>query len=177
MITLTSKQSSHIQMPGLPPASPIFGPETVTVETGVAVFALVGTITHDWTRDTLTFPIGVPCGPAEYVGGVAAASPASFWTPYAFGDGTAGPDVEPVIVQQIPNSPLGGGLVFFPPLGFAVDSAHVSYGSPFGRAVLQLALAVFGTSTALLRVSYTAHIVTRRGAVIAGGGAAERDLS
>jgi hypothetical protein len=174
MITLTSKESAHITVPGPAPASPILGTETVLIETGVAVFALTGTIAHDWTRDTLTFPVGVPCPPGAFVRGIAAASPASFWTPYAFPGSTAGPDVEPVLVQQIPNTQLGGALVFLPPLGFAVDAASVAYSSAAGQPTLTLALAVFGVSTALLRVSYTAYVVTRQGAVVAGSAGSER---
>jgi hypothetical protein len=165
MITLTSKESSQIKIPGPLPSVPILGPETVTIETGVAVFAFVGTIAHDWTRDTLTFPVGAPGTSSEFVSGIAAASPCSFWTPYSLAPAgsTAGPDVEPVVVQSIPNTPLGGGLVFIPPLGFAVDSATISYSAAAGQPVLQLALAVFGVSTALLRVSYSAFIVNRQG--------------
>lgn len=165
MITLTSKESSQIRLPGPAPALPILGTESVIVETGVAVFALVGTHLHDWTRDSLAFAVGVPCAQNEFVRGIASASPASFWTPYALAPqgSTVGPDVEPVIVQSIPNTPLGTALVFIPPLGFAVDSASVSYSSADRQPVLQLALAVFGTSTALLRVSYTAFIIERQG--------------
>jgi hypothetical protein len=52
-----------------------------TVETGVAVFSLLGTNPHDWTRDTLAFPVGTAGPRAEYVIGVASAAPTSFWTP------------------------------------------------------------------------------------------------
>ncbi len=176
MITLTSRESAQITIQGPTTASPIVGTETVIIETGVAVFTLTGTIAHDWTRDSLSFPVAVPCTAGEFGGGIAVASPASFWTPYALAPqgSTAGPDVEPVIVQPIPNTQLGGALVFIPPLGFAVDAASVAYSSAAGQPILTLALAVFGTSTALLRVSYTAYVINRRGTVVVGGGTNER---
>lgn len=173
MITLTSKQSQQIEFPG--GSNPIIafgGTRTVTVETGVAVFSFVGTHAHDWTRDSLSFPVGAPCAQTQFVSGIAASNPASFWTPYSLAPAgsSVGEDVEPVAVQPVPNEPVAVGLVFIPPLGFAVDSATVSYSVSAGQPVLELALAVFGTSTALMRVSYTAFIVTVINEVIISGG-------
>jgi hypothetical protein len=173
VVTLTSKDSHRIQFPGgSDPIVVLHGTRTVTVETGVAVFSLVGTNAHDWTRDSLSFPIGIPCAPADFVSGIASASPTSFWTPYSLAPAGSnlGPDIEPVVVQPVPDAPLGVGRVFIPPLGAAVDSALVSYSASAGQPVLQLALAVFGTSTELMRVSYTAFVVTGRGEVVFGSG-------
>ncbi len=96
MITLTSKESQQIEFPGGAPSLPVLGALTVTVETGVAVFAFVGTHAHDWTRDTLSFPVGGPCTAGEFVSGIASAAPASFWTPYSLtpAGSSVGPDVE-----------------------------------------------------------------------------------
>lgn len=169
MITLTSKQSDQIKFPGSQAtASPLLPTLTVTVETGVAIFTLVGTNPHDWTRDTLSFPIGAPCTAAEFASGIACASPASFWGPThielvapggpIFGTGPGGQQVQipPELVPQ--------------PYGCAVDSALVSYSVQAGQPVLQLALAVFGTSTALLRAAYTAYIVNTHGGIASSGG-------
>jgi hypothetical protein len=64
MVTLVSRESHQIKFPGgaverRPPLAPISS-TTVTVETGVVVFTLPGTNPHDWTRDTLAFPVGNP---------------------------------------------------------------------------------------------------------------------
>jgi hypothetical protein len=178
VITLTSKESQQIEFPGGAPSLPVLGALTVTVETGVAVFAFVGTHAHDWTRDTLSFPVGGPCTAGEFVSGIASAAPASFWTPYSLtpAGSSVGPDVELVVVQPIAGTSAGGGLVFIPPLGFAVDAAAVSYSAAAGSGVLQLSLAVFGTSTSLMRVSYTAFIVQRSGGVIVGGEAGSTQI-
>jgi hypothetical protein len=101
VITLTSKDSHRIEFPdGSDPIVVLRGTRTATVETGVAVFSFVGTNAHDWTCDLLAFPGGVPCAPAEFVSGIAAASPTSFWKPYSLAPAgsTVGPDIEPVVV-------------------------------------------------------------------------------
>jgi hypothetical protein len=83
MVTLISKESHQIKFPGgtiRGPSSHPF-PVTVTVETGVAVFKLVGTNPHDWTRDTLVFPVGAAGPASDFISRIASAAPASFWTP------------------------------------------------------------------------------------------------
>jgi hypothetical protein len=182
MITLISKQSQQIQFPGNPSPRPnILPAHTVTVETGVAVFTLLGTNPHDWTRDTLSFPVGAPCPPAEFASGIASASPASFWTP--LDNEVHGPTIfdAPVQVAGVTDdghrvSASGAAHIIIPfeavppPFGCAVDSASVAYSSQAGQPVIQLALAVFGNCTALLRVSYTAYIVNNHGGIVIGPG-------
>jgi hypothetical protein len=132
------------------------------------VFTLLGTIPHDWTRDTLVFPVGA-AGPAEdFMSGIASAAPTSFWTPMnnvATADETVG-------VQGIDNngqliqSSGSVGVLVPPPVGFAIDSAEVAYSQEAGQPVLTLALAVFGNCAAMLRASYTAYIINGPGGSI-----------
>jgi hypothetical protein len=176
MVTLTAKESSKISFPGGTRGGIAIQPVlTVTVETGVAVFNLVGTHEHDWTRDTLSFPVGAPCAAAEFVSGIAAASPCSFWTPMNNLTSSGGGTSE--IPVNVSGTTSGGdsvssfgsisvsfpGSVIPPPIGFAVDSASVSYSAQAGQPVIELALAVFGNNIALVRVSYTAYIVSSKG--------------
>jgi hypothetical protein len=167
MVTLVSKSSSQISFPGSSiSVSAIHPTLTVTVESGVAVFTLFGTNAHDWTRDTLSFPVGVPCSAVNYRSGIASASPTSFWTPLSAE--TVSTESVEVDVGGYDSagdsfSASGGGNVTVPnvpALGCAVDSASVEYSISAGQPILLLALAVFGTCTAMLRVSYTAHVVT-----------------
>jgi hypothetical protein len=183
MITLTSKQSHQIKFPGSKETvSHILPVLTVTVETGVAVFTLIGTNPHDWTRDTLSFPVGAPCAAAEFASGIASACPVSFWTPLNKEDNTGEISfTAPVTVNGSTDD--GHSVTAFgdvhisipgsavpPPLGLAVDSALVSYSAQAGQPILQMALAVFGTCTAFLRVSYTAYIVNSHGGIVVTGG-------
>jgi hypothetical protein len=171
MVSLTSKSSSQIKFPGNPSISRLEGAQTVTVETGVAVFALTGTHAHDWTRDTLVFPVGAPCTVTEFAGGIAAASPTSYWTPMnnlqVVGGGTepGGDDS-----AGLPTTIYLPGSVVPPPIGVAIDSATVSYSAQEGQPIITMALAVFGNNCALLRASYTAFVVNTRGGVIVAGG-------
>jgi hypothetical protein len=174
MVTLTSKSSAQIKFPGTPSTGvevELHGSQTVTVETGVAVFALTGTNPHDWTRDTLTFPVGAPCPAGDYVSGIAAASPTSFWTPMGNIQGTSGGAVETGVDGNgnpvITNLP---GSLIPPPIGVAIDSATVSYSVGDGQPIITMALAVFGNNCAMLRASYSAFIVTTSGGIIVGGG-------
>jgi hypothetical protein len=134
---------------------------TVTVETGVVVFTLLGTNPHDWTRDTLVFPVGAAGPAADFISGIASAAPASFWTPM---NNVATAD-ETVVVQGTDgdNLPIQSsgivGVLVPPPVGFAIDSAEVAYSQEAGQPVLTLALAVFGNCAAMLRASYTAYII------------------
>lgn len=185
MVTLTSKTSAQIKFPGTPSTGvgvELHGSQTVTVETGVAVFALTGTNPHDWTRDTLTFPVGAPCTAADYVSGIAAASPTSFWTPMKNIDSSGGGD-EPVNLSVSGSTSSGdsvggsaSGSIFVPgslippPIGVAIDSATVSYSAQAGQPVITMALAVFGNNCAMLRASYSAFIVTTSGGIVVGGG-------
>jgi hypothetical protein len=172
MVTLISRESKQIQFPGgkehelIPPIDVLL---TITVETGVAVFAMTGSNPNDWTRDTLSFPVGVPCKPAEFSSGIATAAPTS---------ALARKDpVDTITITTIFEGP-GGSLQPQPqaipiavpqPHGVAVDSASVSYSVQAGQPVLQLALAVFGVNTDLQGVSYTAYIVNAFGRVGATG--------
>jgi hypothetical protein len=179
MIPLISKESQQIQLPGNSGPFTLIHPAlTVTVETGVAVIAWTGTNPHDWTRDTLSFPVGVSSPADEFVSGMASASPASFWTPLK------GEPVSPGTSYTIPVEVTGatddgdgvsaGGQVTIvipgtpapPPLGCAVDAAVISHSSQAGQPTLQLSLAVFGVCTTLLRVSYTAYLVNSHGRLI-----------
>jgi hypothetical protein len=85
MVTLISRESHQVKFPGgtikgRSPLQPSIA-LTVTVETGVAVFALLGTNPHDWTRDTLAVPVGAAGPAADFISGIASAAPTSFWTP------------------------------------------------------------------------------------------------
>lgn len=189
MITLISKESHQIKFPG--GSSPAEGPPlhhtaalTVTIETGVAVFSLLGTNPHDWTRDTLNIPVGAAGPRAEYVSGIASAAPTSFWTPMnnlqATGGGSENISVNVTGSDSSGDfvSASGGGSVDFPsfpvppPIGFAIDSAEVAYSDQSGQPLLTLALAAFGNCAALLRASYTVHIVSSSdpGIVVSSGG-------
>ena len=139
MVTLVSRELHQIKFPGgaverRPPLAPISS-TTVTVETGVVVFTLPGTNPHDWTRDTLAFPVGNPGPAANFVSGIASAAPTSFWTPM---NNLTAVNVPPeTIFVQVTGSdgvPLSGfGQVTFPgntvppPVGFAIDSSEVEY--------------------------------------------------
>jgi hypothetical protein len=177
MIALISKQSNQIKFPGYPSKDvAVFPAHTVTVETGVAVFNLVGTNPNDWTRDTLSFPVGAPCAADEFASGIACASPASFWTP----SNTL--ESEPLIfeapvdvtgttdddhrVRASGTAHIRTFQILPPRLGCAVDSSSVFYSEQDGQPIIQLALAVFGNNTALQRVSYTAYIVNSHGGIV-----------
>jgi hypothetical protein len=172
MITLISKTSSLIQFPG---GSQVIGrlPRTltVTIETGVAVFNLVGTNPHDWTRDTLSFPVGNSIPRGDFVSGMALGHPASFWTPLE-NIQVVGGGSETVSVQGDDGSggwtnvQLPGSLVP-PPIGYAVDSAVVTLTTGASHAQITLALAVFGNNAAMQRCGYTAYIVTAVSEIIA----------
>ena len=148
---------------------------TVTVETGVVIFQLSGTIAHDWTRDTVTFPVGQ--NTAGFVSGIASASATSFWTPLKHVSGSNGGS-ETVFVQGSTSSGdsiTASGQVSFPgslippPIGVAIDSPTITH-SGTGQPQLTLALAVFGNNTDMLRAEYTAFIVTaQRNDVVSGG--------
>ena len=192
-VTLISKESQQISFPGgtrrIRPVLPTVD-LTVTIETGVVVFTFLGTNPHDWTRDTLTFPVGV-AGPIEdFDNGIAAAAPTSFWTPmnnvqtaqggtelvpiFLGGSSSSGDSVE---VSGEIDIGLPGSLIP-PPVGFAIDSAEVAYSDLDGQPVLTLALAVFGNCAAMLRASYTAYLVTRSGGlVVVGPGLPEPGLN
>ena len=132
MLTLISKNSSFINFPdGSHVVGRIPRKFTIIVETGVAVFNLVGTNPHDWTRDTLAFPVGWPIPTGSFVYGMALGHPASFWTP---GSNTG-------------------------PIGYAVDSAAVTFTPGSSQAELTLQLAVFGNNAAMQRCGYTAYIL------------------
>lgn len=173
MITLTSKSSSLIQFPGGMSAGPIALRKTLTVyiETGVAVFDLPGTNPHDWTRDTLTFPVG-PTFPAgsNFVSGMALGDPASFWTPLK-NIQSAGGGVETITVPDgnggvsVESIDIPPSLVP-PPIGYAVDSATVTASPGSSQAQITLALAVFGNNADMQRCSYTAYIVTGEGGIV-----------
>jgi hypothetical protein len=184
-IPLISKQAKQIQFHAdNTPVTPLHPALNVTIETGVAVFTFLGTNPNDWTRDTLSFPVGVPGAAAEFTSGMASAGVASFWTPLK------SEPHSPEVTYSAPVS-VGGStddghsvtasgsveisipsVALPPPLGCAVDSASVSYSAQAGQPVLEVALAVFGVCTAFLRVSYTAFIVNSHGAVVVTGGAA-----
>jgi len=84
MVTLISREShqkfSGGTIEGRPPLHPS-ATLTVTVETGVAVFTLLGTNPYDWTRDTLAFPVGAAGLAPDFVSGIASAAPTSVRTP------------------------------------------------------------------------------------------------
>ncbi|HSY37582.1 MAG TPA: hypothetical protein VK814_17645 [Acidobacteriaceae bacterium] len=169
MVTLISKSSSLLQFPGGITPGPIVIQKALTIyiETGVAVFNLEGTNPHDWTRDTLTFPVGPKfVAPSTFVSGMAVGNPASFYTPLKNVESTGSSEESfPVtdgngntseISFEIPGS-------YIPPqIGYAVDSATVQ---PTGvsQAQITLALAVFGNNAAMQRCSYTAYIVSGEG--------------
>ncbi|MGA3186301.1 MAG: hypothetical protein ABSF22_04260 [Bryobacteraceae bacterium] len=179
MISLTSKQSAQISFIATPRETvTITPPLTMIIESGVAVFSFAGTHANDWTRDTLAFPVGEPCTEALFLSGIAAASPASFWMPLEKGVSTSTSEVNvEVSGADSAGNPvtLGGSVqiqqVFPPPIGCAVDSATVAYSAADGQPVLTLALAVFGETSFLIRVSYTAHIAMaeHRSIVVQGG--------
>ncbi|WP_348263906.1 hypothetical protein P8935_05055 [Telmatobacter sp. DSM 110680] len=173
MVTLISKNSSLIQFPGGTSAGPVVLRKTLTIyiETGVAVFDLEGTNPHDWTRDTLTFPVGPTfAAGSSFVSGMALGNPASFWTPlknvqstpsssesFSITDGNGNPNL---ISFEIPGSLIP------PPIGYAVDSATVTANPGSSQAQITLALAVFGNNAAMQRCSYTAYIVTGEGGIV-----------
>ncbi len=186
MVTLISRESHQITFPGGATAGrpPLHPPTTltVTVETGVAVFTLLGTNPHDWTRDTLAFPVGATGPAADFVSGIASAAPTSFWTPMNnVATAGGGSQTFPVTVfgNDNNNSPLSlsgqvtvgfPGFQVPPPVGFAIDSAAIAYSQQAGQPVLTLALAVFGNCAAMLRASYTAYIINRSGGVVVSPG-------
>jgi hypothetical protein len=177
-VSIISKQSQQIVFPGgtVPSSSPVEPPvtTTVTVETGVVVFAFLGTNPHDWTRDTLSFPVGPAIPPADFVSGIAAAAPTSFFTPMKnvqvqgggqesvvlSGSDSANNSVTVTGAIDVP------GTLVPPQVGFAIDSAQVAHSAQVGTATLTLALAVFGNNAEMQRASYTAYIVSKSGGVI-----------
>jgi hypothetical protein len=174
-VSIISRQSQQIFFPGgtLPSSSPALPPvaTTVTVETGVVVFAFLGTNPHDWTRDTLSFPVGPAIPPADFVNGIAAAAPTSFFTPmknvqalgttqipvFLSGSDSAGDAVNLTGAIDVPGSLIP------PQVGFAIDSAQVAHSAQVGGATLTLALAVFGNNAEMQRASYTAYVVSKSG--------------
>lgn len=194
MISLISKQSGLIEFPVTPVTTTVFQsrPREIIIESGVAVISFGGQNPTDWTRDTLSFPVGKPTPQANFLSGIASGSPASFWTnepqlsvqifqdlePVSFpviveGSNQAGPVVSTgTVTGNVPGLvTLTTGKI--PDIGCAVDAATVAYSGQAGRPVVTFALAVFGVSTFLLRVSYTVHIVIGDpGIVVVGGGGA-----
>lgn len=173
MVTLTSKNSSQIQFPGGMSAGPIPLRKTLTIhiETGVAVFDLEGTNPHDWTRDTLTFPVGPTFSAgSSFVSGMALGNPASFWTPLKNVQSAGGGSESFPVTDSNGNS--SSITIDFPdslippPIGYAVDSATVTAHPGNSQAQITLALAVFGNNAAMQRCSYTAYIVTGAGGII-----------
>jgi hypothetical protein len=177
MVALISKETHQIQFPGgnVQAGGPPLHHEiatTVMVETGVAVFTLLGTNPNDWTRDTVSFPVGVPTPRSDYINGIASAAPTSFWTPMtnlkAVGGGgesipvnVSGSDSDggSVSASGEVNLEIPGTFVP-PPVGVAIDSAEVAYSDQSGQPVLTLAVAAFGNCAAMLRASYTAYLIT-----------------
>jgi hypothetical protein len=176
MVTVTSKSSKQIQFPGgLRRVGPLEETLTVTVETGVVIFQLSGTNAHDWTRDTVTFPVGQ--NTSGFVSGIASASATSFWTPLKNVSGS-NDGSETIFVQGSTgsgDSVSASGQVSFPgslippPIGVAIDSSTITH-SGAAQPQLTLALAVFGDNTDMLRAEYTAFIVTAQSNIVAGGG-------
>jgi hypothetical protein len=160
VVTLTSKSSSLVQFPGGTSLGPVVIRKTLTIaiETGVAVFDLEGTNPHDWTRDTLTFPIGPTfAAGSSFVSGMAVGNPASFWTPLKNIQSTpSSSEAFPVTdgngnVSEI-SFEIPGSLIP-PPIGYAVDSATVTAPPGSSQAQITLALAVFGNNAAMQRCS------------------------
>ena len=175
MVTLTSKNSSQIQFPGGQSAGPIPLRRTLTIhiETGVAVFDLEGTNPHDWTRDTLTFPVGPTLAAgSSFVSGMAVGNPASFWTPLKNVQSTGSSDQSFSVTDGNGNSQFISidipGSAIPPPIGYAVDGATVTATPGSSQAQITLALAVFGNNAAMQRCSYTAYIVTGEGGIVVG---------
>ena len=174
MVALISKSSSLIHFPGGTTASLLKGEQktlTIYIETGVAVFDLEGTNPHDWTRDTLTFPVG-PTFPAgsSFVNGMALGNPASFWTPLKNVQTTGGGGETISVTDSSGDTGLGEvelpGSLVPPPIGYAVDSATVTVTPGDSQAQITLALAVFGNNAAMQRCSYTAYIITGEGGIV-----------
>lgn len=169
MVPLQSKQSKQISF-AIPHGT--FGlviQKSIIVESGVAIISFAGQNPQDWTWDTLSFPVGEPCSETSFLSGIAAASPASFWSPMGTADGTASAVILPVgfagqdsrgnYLSVNGEAKIVGPSCVAPPIGCAVDSATVSYSLELSQPVATLGLAIFGTSITLLRVSYTVHIV------------------
>ncbi len=175
MVTLISKSSSQIQFPGgSTSGGPIVLQRTLTIhiETGVAIFDLEGTNPHDWTRDTLTFPVGPTFAAGSFVGGMALGHPASFWTPLKNVQTTGGGDETVSVTDSSGDTGWGDveipGSLVPPPIGYAVDSASLTVPHGGTQAQITLALAVFGNNAAMQRCGYTAYIITGVGEIVVG---------
>lgn len=192
MISLISKQSGKIDFPITSRTVSQFQsrPNEVIIESGVAVISFGGQNPTDWTRDTLSFPVGKAVPQQNFLSGIATGGPASIWT--------SAPPINVAILQnpdpitapvEVEGSNSAGVVVStgnvsltvpgfvtaavgnIPDFGCAVDSATVAYSSQAGQPIVTFALAVFGKSTFLLRVAYTVHIVLGEpGIVVVGGG-------
>ncbi len=180
MISLISKQSNQIKIVTAQRTTALAGPFDLLIETGVAAISFGGSNPHDWTRDTLSFPVGEKINAHQFVSGIASAGPASFWANPPLlslgvgigdlsGSGTdsQGNSIFIEVGQAVTGVGLEGNVVG---LGCAVDSATVAYSGPSGQPVLNLALAVFGQSTFLQRVSYWVFLYINENSTLAGGG-------
>lgn len=181
MISLISKESSQIDFPVTSQSITSVQsnrPHELIIESGVAVISFRGQNSTDWTRDGLSFPVGKPTQQRNFLSGIASASPASFWTnpsPLSLTPGLSSEIVSGQVTVEGsgPNGPIfSSGNVSLsvpvpvyglngniPDIGCAVDSATVAYSTQVGQPVANLALAVFGISTFLLRIAYTVHIL------------------
>lgn len=191
MISLISKQSSMIDLPVTSKLTSVVvsRPTEIIIESGVAVISFQGQNPTDWTRDTLSFPVGKATPQAHFLSGIASGGPASIWTDppqltiqlfqnqepvtlsvVAQGSNSAGPVIS---TGNATGTVLGLATVTtgkIPSMGCAVDAATVAYSTEAGRPVVTFALAVFGVFTFLLRVAYTVHIVLGDPGIVAGGG-------
>lgn len=185
MINLESKISQTVGFVGT--AESLVGTGgavSVVIECGTAIVTFVGTNETDWNRDTLTFPVARSSARPQFISAAGSASLGSF--------GTIAPNlgtdlrVTPGPPQDITIGPLavlGGDATMslstttqsilvpssfislagsIPALGCAVDSARVSYSDEASHPVISIDVAVFGKSTLLLRISYTAHVLYTR---------------
>jgi hypothetical protein len=170
MITLTAQQSAEITFGASTHHVGLTTLKSIIMESGLVAFSFAGQLPNDWTRDTLSFPVGQPCAESQFISGIVSASPASFQTAFSNQqspalqntffeyDGSASIDlknaqlyINGTAMLEFPAS--GGG-----PSGCAVESASVAYSAALGRPLATLALAVFGSLTTFLGVSYAANI-------------------
>jgi hypothetical protein len=191
VISLISKQSSLIDFPVTSKLTSVVlsRPTEIIIESGVAVISFQGQHPTDWTRDSLSFPVGKATPQAHFLSGIASGSPASIWTDPPQLTIQLFQNFEPVTLSVVAQGSNSAGPVIstgnatgnvpglatvttgnIPAIGCAVDAATVAYSTQAGRPVATFALAVFGVFTFLLRVAYTVHIVLGEPGIVVGGG-------
>ena len=139
----------------------VSGPDhanTLSISTGVAIFAIEGTNEHGAVGHEVAFPVGPAFSPGDlFKDGSAIASLAGLTAPHQEQD----VEVRSVgsATQNGSVSTTGTGRVIDTRVGWGLDSARVEYDAASARAVLVVPIFCTGFATQVHRLLYQVQIL------------------